>query len=157
IPRTHITIKIPLSIVILAIILLAIQPISMSRIVTPQDRLATFLRDNGLTEGYSDFWNSNHVTVSSKDRVRVRPIVFSANKKTGERFAQPLYWFSKSEWYKNPNANFVVIKTQGDYAGYHNVKTENVLQYFGEPLQKLEFEDYMIFVYPKGISEKIVP
>ncbi len=157
IPRTHITIKIPLSIVILAIILLAIQPISMSRIVTPQDRLATFLRDNGLIEGYSDFWNSNHVTVSSKDRVHVRPIVFSADLKNGERFAQPLYWFSKSEWYKNPNANFVVIKTQGDYAGYHNVKTENVLQYFGEPLQKLEFEDYMIFVYPKGISEKIVP
>ena len=157
IPHTKISIKIPLEILSLFVILFSIQPISISRIVTPQDRLATFLRDNGLIEGYSDFWNSNHVIVSSKDRVRVRPIVFSANKKTGERFAQPLYWFSKSEWYKNPNANFVVIKTQGDYAGYHNVKTENVLQYFGEPLQKLEFEDYMIFVYPKGISEKIVP
>ncbi len=157
IPRTHISIKMPLSIVVLAIILLAIQPISTSRIVTPQDRLATFLRDNGLTEGYSDFWNSNHVTVSSKDRVHVRPIVFAADLRTEERYAQIFHWFSKPEWYKNPEANFIVVKTQGDYAGYHNVKTENVLQYFGEPIRKLEFEDYIIFVYPNGISEKIAP
>ncbi len=153
----RIQVTVPLAVFSFILIAGSIQPVKTTRVPTPQDRLATFLWDNELTEGYSDFWNSNHVTVSSKNRVRLRPIVFAADLKTGERYAHPYYWFSKSEWYKNPEANFIVVKTQGNYAGYHNVKTEKVLQYFGEPTQKLEFEDYIIFVYPKGISEKIVP
>ena len=146
---------IPIAVISTVLIAGSIQPVKTTRVPTPQDRLATFLKDNNLTEGYSDFWNANHVVVAAKNKVQIRAI-FISKKDNGSK-AYPYYWFSKSEWYKNPNANFVVIKTQGDYAGYHNVKTENVLQYFGEPLQKLEFEDYMIFVYPKGISEKIVP
>ncbi len=154
--RANISIRFPLVIFILIYILINIQTISLSRVVTPQDRLATFLRDNDLNEGYADFWNANYVTVSSKNRVHSRSIVFSSNPQTGETYAQIFYWFCKPEWYENPDANFVVIKTRGDYAGFYGVNEENVLKYFGEPLKILEFEDYLIFIYPKGISNKIV-
>jgi len=151
----RIQVTVPLAVISFILIAGSIQPIKTTRIPTPQDRLATFLKDKGLFAGYSDFWNANHVVVSSKSQVNIRAIFMAT--KDNVLHAHPYYWFSKPEWYKNPEANFIVVKTQGDYAGYHNVKTDNVLQYFGEPIRKLEFEDYLIFVYPKGISEKIAP
>ena len=65
---------IPLAVISAILIAGSIQPVKTTRVPTPQDRLATFLKDNGLITGYGDFWDANHTVVASKNQVHVRAI-----------------------------------------------------------------------------------
>ena len=148
--QEKIPIAIPVAILACLLIISSVRPISFSRVPTPQDRLATFLKDNNLTEGYADFWNANHVVVASENTVHPRAIHF--DPVDGVEAARPYDWFNKNQWYPNPEANFIVTASDP----YGSVNEDNILKYFGTPLEKIHFVPYNIYVYPKGISENLL-
>ncbi len=124
-------------------------PISVSRTATEQDRLATFLREQGLVSGYADFLTANAVTVAAENRVRLRALSFEPLDGRQQPYAY--LWFSKTEWYSEA-ANFVVISE----AGFRQVNETTVTALIGEPAQILRFENYAIYIYDQDISAKIV-
>lgn len=141
---------IPAAILACLLIVSSIKPISLSRVPTPHDRLATFLKENNLTEGYAEFWDANHVVVASENTVHLRAIHF--DPVDGVEAARPYYWFNKNQWYPNPEANFIVSMSDTS----RSVNEVNILKYFGTPLEKINFDPYDIYVYPKGISENLI-
>ncbi len=114
-------------IVLTAVILIAggIRPLKLNRIVTPQDRLATWLLEHNLTDGYADFWQANHTTVASNNRLRVSAI--NCLEQDGIAGAYPYYWFSKTEWYNNLRSNFVIVADDD----YQDVTVDNIIRYAG--------------------------
>jgi len=140
---------IPLAVISAILIAGSIQPVKTTRVPTPQDRLATFLKDNGLITGYGDFWDANHTVVASKNQVHVRAIQIAERDHVIRPY--PYYWFSKPEWYDDLTANFIVINKNNK----KGVTAENVLTYIGTPNEILEFEDYQIFIYPPELCFKI--
>ena len=140
---------VPLAVISFILIAGSIQPVKTTRVPTPQDRLATFLKDNGLITGYGDFWDANHTVVASKNQVHVRAIQIEERDHVIRPY--PFYWFSKPEWYDDLSANFIVINKNNK----KGVTAENVLTYIGTPKKILEFEDYQIFIYPPELCFKI--
>lgn len=142
-----IAVRIPLIAAAIFLLVSSYKPVSFERTAAAQDRLATYLTQNNLTNGFADFWQANHTTVSSGKQVSIAAITF--NQINGASGAHPYYWFSKDEWYTDPQKNFVVVS--GD--PYHDVTVENVIRYFGNPKSEERFEDYTILVYNPGIEK----
>ena len=107
----------------------------------PQEELGTFLKHQGLREGYGSFWNASVVTVSSKNQVKVRAILENQTKQ------EPFKWFCKKSWYREPS-NFVVTMDDDMFG----VTPENVVAHFGTPRDIIEFEEWKILVYDRDIS-----
>lgn len=119
-----------------------------TRVITPQDRLATFLRDAGYLSGYGDFWTATHTVVSSEDRIAVRAIRADEGS-SGE--VRRYFWFNRTDWYDDPEANFIVV---GLKEPWMNVSEEAVRNFFGAPVRETRFEDYLILEYPKGLYSR---
>ncbi|MDN5377756.1 MAG: hypothetical protein PWQ76_7 [Clostridiales bacterium] len=120
---------------------------SFNKKSTPQERLADFLLQNGLESGCSAFWDASHTTVSSLGKVKVRAVTFQNGNLS--KFS----WFCKDEWYSEP-FRFVVINPSNKNADF-GITEENMRKSLGIPRKILVFEDYIIYVYGKNISENI--
>ncbi|MCL2812460.1 MAG: hypothetical protein FWD25_11325 [Clostridia bacterium] len=122
-------------------------PVSLThRAVADQERLGAYLNEQGLENGYGQFWNASHITVATHDQVRVRAIGIDEYGAFGFR------WFIKEGWYDQP-ANFVISDSR---RFNFNVYEHEVARVFGEPAQRLTFVDYVIYVYDRDISKEIL-
>ena len=121
-------------------------PVSLTgRAVADQERLGAFLQEQGLEYGYGQFWNASHVTVATRDQVRVRAIFCD------EYGPVSFNWFIKEGWYDRP-ANFVISDNRRfNFGMYEHV----VAEHFGEPAQRLTFEDFVIYVYDRDLSRDL--
>ena len=133
-------------------ILACFHPLQTTRVESPQDRLAAFLEENGLSYGYSDFWNASHTTVASNDRVRVRSIRVRMPVLNVPSHAEMQNWFCKTEWYRPEYSNFVAF----DGKNYLHVNEENIRILFGEPDRILDSGEYRVFVYDHDITREIM-
>ena len=143
----------PLSCVLLFLIaaILFFRMPASERKQTPQDRLAAFLNENGLTDGYADFWNASHTTVASGDQVRVRAVRGRVPELGKPDYLEMQNWFCKSEWYLSGPHNFIVF----DGSGYLHVSEDVVLMLLGEPARILETDEYRIYVYDRDLTKEI--
>lgn len=91
--------------------------------------LARYLRDNGLTRGYSGFWQS-HVTTVAGD-VHVAPVWALST-------VRPFYWLSKTTWY-GPGRTFFMTPDPREKAV--------ALAQFGPPRRELRHGDMDILVW----------
>lgn len=139
-------------IICLAAAILFLRPVSLHRIESRQDRLAAFLEENELKNGYSDFWNASHTTVAANDRVKVRAIRIRVPVLGEPDHIEGQNWFCKSEWYTAEPAFFIVF----DGREYLHVSEENVGILLGAPERVLENGEYRIWVYDRDISSEIV-
>lgn len=144
--------KLPVMIAALAMIALCFVPVKWERAVTPQDRLALFLEEQGLTSGYSDFWNASHVTVASNERVKIRAVRVRAKELNAPESLEMQNWFAKTAWYTDNTANFIVL---GDYT-YLNINEANIVKLCGAPQKRIPFENYVILVYDKNLADDVV-
>jgi hypothetical protein len=128
----------------LILLISGIRPLPATRIVSPQDQLATFLRERQLTDGYADFWQANHVAVASEGSVRPRAISFDAVD--GAVNLHPDNWFNKNSWYQNPQANFIVVMDGSP----SSVNESNIRKYIGTPQETLRLAPYSIYLFPEG-------
>ncbi|MBQ6520932.1 MAG: hypothetical protein IJI14_19680 [Anaerolineaceae bacterium] len=134
-----------------ALLLFFIPPV-FERVQTPQDRLAGFLFQNGLTDGYADFWNASHTTVASKGKVRVRAIRGQVPELGKPDYLEMQNWFCKTEWYQDNFHNFIVF----DGSGYLHVSEDVAVALLGEPEQILETDEYRIYVFNRDLNGEIV-
>lgn len=135
-----------------AAVLIFLQVVPPHRVESRQDRLAAFLESNGLTNGYSDFWNASHTTVASNGRVKVRAIRIRVPVLGEPDHIEGQNWFCKSEWYTDEPAYFIAF----DGREYLHVNEENVLMLLGEPDRVLDSGEYRIYDYGRDISGEIV-
>lgn len=138
--------------VFLAAGLLFAGPLSLKRIETPQDRLAAFLLENGLSEGYADFWNASHTTVASNGRVKVRAIRGQVPELGKPDYLEMQNWFCKTDWYRTGSHNFIVF----DGKGYLHVSEDVVTLLLGDPDHILENNEYRIYIYDRDLTKEIV-
>ncbi len=151
--------RICLSAVFVLLCLLSIVPPVTSRKSTPQDRLAAFLEENGLTDGYSDYWNASNTTVASKNKVRLRAVEIVTDSHTVSVGAVPeslkmLNWYCKTDWYRPEYANFIAFDASGEF----NLEKDYLIQLLGEPDRILieEQDQYRVYVYERGIQDQVL-
>jgi len=129
-----------------------------------QARLARFMAERNLKNGYGQFWDASYVTVATNGETTVRTVVGAPMGMTR------LNWFSKKPWYEE-YADFVVIRAweviEEDQINnnvfytrpwpYHDydITKPKALAAFGEPADKLIFENYEIWLYDYDISTKL--
>ena len=116
---------------------------SLKHAETEQSRLADFLAGEGLKNGYGEYWDASSVSLFSGNEVTVRAVVWG-----GTSFKR-YNWFCKSEWYEEP-AEFVVIRKSGG-----EPSAGNTVKAFGEPARRLEYGNYLIYVYDKDLSKEL--
>ena len=137
--------------VFLLVLILFFQPPVFHRIETPQDRLAVFLQQNGLSDGYADFWNASHTTVAANGNVRVRAIRGRVPELGRPESLEMQNWFCKTEWYQTSPHNFIVF----DGSGYLHISEDVVTALLGAPDRILETDEYRIFLYDRDLTKEI--
>ncbi|MBE6753434.1 MAG: hypothetical protein E7559_03650 [Ruminococcaceae bacterium] len=111
------------------------------------DKAIDVLEAEGLTCGYSDYWNASQMTVMSLGKVKSRAVIWD-----GEIF-RIHYWICRSDWYSEP-AHFVLVD---EGMTVHGITEDTVVQAYGEPDRIIDVEDIHIYIYDEDISFKENP
>lgn len=116
-------------------------------IVAGKYAISNFLKEEGLSYGYATFWNAGNNTALSDYEVEIVSVVL------GEANLTPHRWLSAEHWY-DPNNHFgetFLMLTRDEYAMLDHTAYS---QRFGEPVKVLEFQSYIIYVYPYNLAER---
>lgn len=107
--------------------------------------LSNFLEKQGLKYGYASYWNAHVISALSGEKVIVRPIEYKSGLPT------PLHWLSSSRWYQ-PGAwegeTFLLLRSEEA----PSVSLDLMAYYHGNPIRKLSFDNFIIYVFQKNIS-----
>jgi hypothetical protein len=129
----------------------AIQPPAAN----PAAAVGNWLRAHHLDYGFSDYWDSNEITVVTENHVRVRAL---ARNVTGTLVRRP--WESDAAWYVRGagDARFFIIDV--NYAGCPNpaatLKSWKVqaAATFGAPVATYIVDGYQILVYNHNLLDR---
>jgi hypothetical protein len=109
-------------------------------------QIASWLETHHFRSGLSGYWESDVVTLTTGNRVRVAPVLV-----VGKRL-QPWYHPVKSSWFdpRESSANFVVLgPTDAEYQGFTAVKP--VVATFGSPAHEYHVGRYEVLTYAKNL------
>ena len=122
--------------------------------VPPQNqRLESWLAAHDLHTGLSGYWESNVVSLTSGDRVRVRQVAVAPDGRLIiSNIESDLAWYDPAR----NSANFVVL-TPGvpGYPGFTSRRA--VLATFGPPAQTYHFGLYTVLVWHKNLLSDLGP
>jgi hypothetical protein len=124
--------------------------VSQPTVAAQNQQLTSWLLASHLRTGLSGYWESNVVTLTSGDRVQIRPVVVSGGRLT------PSTLESKADWYDphRNTANFVVLFPGVDeYAGFTNKQA--VLATFGKPARTYHVGSYTILVWNSNLLSRL--
>lgn len=113
-----------------------------------RESLVATLKDEGLENGYSDYWNGSTVRLETGGSTTLNAIVVS------EGNVGVFRWICKPEWYKE-SVNFVVVDDRtGTTFGLND---EGVRAAFGSPTRVIDVADtaYHVYVYDYDLSTKV--
>ena len=106
------------------------------------EAISEYLAENDLEYGYATFWNANIITLMTDSDIKVRCISVD-NNRISQRFYQ-----TNINWYKDNSYNsYFILLTDSEYGQYLG------MDFFPEPQNLLEYEDYHILVYDYNIME----
>ncbi len=112
--------------------------------------LATWLAARHLHDGLSGYWESNVVTLTSGNRVRIRTVAASGGRLV------PSLREADADWYDpaRSTASFVVLF--GGVAGYPGFTSEQaVLATFGPPARTYHVGQYTILVWSENLLREL--
>ena len=120
-------------------------------------QLISWLTAQHLTSGLGAYWQSNVVTLATSNRIRIRPLSFSAvhGLPTGEPGPHaklvPTVWDTKLQWYdpRTQSANFVVLG--GPHGFSRSADKGLVLATFGPPARSTRVGPYEVLVWTKNL------
>jgi hypothetical protein len=124
---------------------------------TPNQQLISWLTAQQLTSGLGGYWQANDITLATSNRIRIRPLSFSAEHglPTGEPGPHaklvPTVWDTNVQWY-NPrthSANFVVLG--GPPGSGRFADASLVLATFGRPARSSHVGMYEVLVWNKNL------
>jgi hypothetical protein len=124
--------------------------ISQPPVAAQNQQLASWLRARHLDEGLSGYWESNVVTLTSGDRVRIRAVATSGGR------IVPSLRESNAAWYDpgRATASFVVLFP--GVAGYPGFTPERaVLATFGRPARIYHVGAYTILVWNANLLTQL--
>jgi hypothetical protein len=111
-----------------------------------QARLTAWLESHRLGSGLSGYWEASIVTLTSGDRVAVRPVTVIAGR------VIPVASEVKASWYdpKRSTADFVVLfPGAGGYPGF--TQRQAVLATFGEPARSYRVGRYTVWCWHRNL------
>ena len=112
----------------------------------PRTQLIALLESNGLEYGYASFWNAGALSVLSDGEVKVRQVTIE------QGIPMPMRHLSSDRWYR-PSAwsgkTFLLLKDAEAAA----MNWDLLASYAGQPVQKLRFDDFGIYVFPRNLAE----
>ncbi len=109
-------------------------------------QLTSWLAGHHLSSGLSGYWEANVVTLTSGDRIRVRPLTVAG---TG---VVRYEWNSDAAWYdaRTASADFVVLGPAiAEYPGFTD--SAAVLATFGRPARTYRVGVYRVLVWHKNL------
>lgn len=110
-----------------------------------QKKVVQIMKENHLTNGYANFWDSAIVTVLSQEKVKTRQV------QMGDVVTK-YNWFCKDSWYKE-KVNFVLVRNPEWVTC--GVTEDNCRKLFGEPSKILEEGNYKVLIYDYNLRKKI--
>jgi hypothetical protein len=127
--------------------------ISKPEVPAQASQLGSWLEAHHLTTGLSGFWPSNVVTLTTGERVNIRPVIVR------REHVYPFFDLQNSEWY-NParvTADFVVLYPGvagypggiPGYAGFEDSRA--ILATFGKPAATYRVGSSTVLVWHKNI------
>ncbi len=123
-----------------------------------QEALNGYLKKQGLTYGFSTYWNSNIVTVFSGNEIRIRPVYFD-----GLTIKQ-YNWTNKADWYapsRHEGATFLLVPDDilpGEMGSGFSYLSPVVLErMYGRPSRTLKFQEKTIYEWPYNIMKANLP
>ena len=113
------------------------------------DKLIEIYKENGLTRGYSSFWNSaNAVTILSDDSVHVSPIVFWPDGRYGVRH----YQSCPSDYADVPGTDRYFVAVDAQELEY----TKDTL--VANSIEQIKYDDGLyILVFDRNVFEDLEP
>jgi hypothetical protein len=109
-------------------------------------QLTSWLTAHHLSNGLSGYWEANVVTLTSGDRIHVRPLT-----EAGQRLVR-YEWNSDAAWYdaRNQTANFVVLGPAiFEYPGFSYAR--DAIATFGRPARAYRVGAYRVLVWNKNL------
>jgi hypothetical protein len=125
---------------------------------TGNSSLISFLKDNGLRYGYGPYWgaNANAVTVESKHKIIIRPVIFNAASgeiEIGTRVQSSKKWaFDDDEMPRSEHQFFVLIRSDGEECPNVELCMSGVKRQFGNPVKILKKDDSTILVWRRDLN-----
>ncbi|MCW2540451.1 MAG: putative rane protein [Frankiales bacterium] len=111
---------------------------------TSKDLIAS-LQSRGLTQGLGDYWSASITTVTSKDQIRVRPVI--ASQQDGQLIIYRRQ--ASADWYRGQSFNFLVFD---EAVPWGNVTTATATQTFGSPAESYRVGIYRVMVFSSPIT-----
>ncbi len=108
-------------------------------------RLLDYLKSQGLSYGYSNFWSAGQTTVLSAGTVRARQIEVLNGMPQPRRHLASDRWYLASAW---QGETFLMLNPEEMAA----VNWPRLTALTGEPVRKLKFEEWQILVYDHNIA-----
>lgn len=127
-------------------------------VINRNDRAAAIervLQANGLTYGYGTYWGSmaNSVTVETKGKIIIRPIVFDSNG--GVHFQGRLVtsnlWYVPADFPSENTNIFLIMNTGVEGCGDVHQCVQNARTRFGQPIKEIQFNEEVILVWDHQI------
>ncbi len=125
--------------------------IHSSRPSRPAAGLTAFLEQKGLRDGLGDYWSSSIVTVESREKVVVRPVVADDGDSIVRDNRQ-----SDASWYSGRKFQFLVYNSVGPGDG---VDLASASATFGKPTHTYDVGTYRLLVWdhPVRVSAVLKP
>jgi hypothetical protein len=114
--------------------------------------LASWLARHDLSYGLGGYWQSNSVTLDTKDAVQVRAIAMNGGKLT-----TAAYWEASSAWYDPDNAyaNFIVNAPPAWHPDAPGVFVEQMEAIAGKPAKIYHIRGYTIAVWKQNLLSRL--
>ena len=114
----------------------------------PSAQLAVFLERHHLLIGIGDYWSSSIVTVTSGDRVIVRPVITDLTR-TIVRYERQ----SDAAWYDRTKFQFLVYDVTHPWRA---INATTAITTFGRPKVAYVVGNYRVIVWPKPLTLSVV-
>ncbi len=111
--------------------------------------LAEFLEDEGLTYGYSTFWQANGITLVSDSEVKVRDINFN------ESGVSARIYQSSKEWYKDQpgQEEYFLLLHPSEYEALTNMHSPLLTDRTRELTVNINNTEYHVLVFDHNIAQ----
>ncbi len=123
--------------------------------------LHAFLEKNKLYYGFGPYWGSKALAITwdSGWKINIRPVSFdkiNGFMKLGGRSQSFDYWYIP-ENNEAPQRQFIALASEGEECPNLQLCLDGVVKQFGEPAEKLIFNNILFYIYNRPIIAYSVP
>lgn len=116
-----------------------VAPIKIIQSENGFDRVAQYLIDNDLKQGYGEFWAASSVVVASNNEVQIAPVE--------QRINYPFQYLINSKWYEGEKKFFILTKDN-----VFGITVEQVKSIFGDEGEVVDIDSFFLVIYDTDIS-----